>query len=121
MKKINKSISLLGLSKDTNTKLNYTGKNFRKKDIISIDSECLGWSGAQNTITKAFKLAWLSYVPSKIDHEGNQFTREDFIALIKSKLEEWKFSVYIKQWSKAWETFDNRYNILELADINISN
>ena len=117
-KRTNKSISLLGLSQHTNSKLSATNKNFKKKEVLSIDSECLGWSGAQNIITKAFKFACLSYAPSKIDYEGSLLSREDFISIRRSKLEECRFNSELVKYIKAPQIIDILYNTSSIKDIN---
>ena len=81
------SIALMGLTQNTNT-IDYQ----KNSEIppISLDKNCLSWSGRVTVILKAFKAACLSYSPSSVAYKGHTLTRLNLLDWINLSISELK-------------------------------
>ncbi|CAI2367510.1 unnamed protein product [Moneuplotes crassus] len=65
-------------------KLKKSNHLFHKNNVLSLDKNCVSCSQSNGLVMKAFKMACLSYEPSKIQYKDKTYKRENLL-LLKSK------------------------------------
>lgn len=80
-----KSIALFGVHQETK---NLKPTEMFQKDVMSLDRKCLSCNPNSHVITKAFKMACLSYEPSGIFWNNQLYTRENFLKARREMLEQ---------------------------------